>query len=1119
MSPPCEDTWEIVGGAATGGIIVRTGKDKQSPECKSRLSTGAKIRIVEANATRASYELVSGDGPEKGWVSTQFQGRDLIAKVEVGNDEKVLEEYGRRFGLQPPKDSNGFQRTSFPWAGNQAFSKEPSSQVNNQQLAQQLQNEIGLQPEALEDRAQKAPKPKLSATANQSKLPLPRSQMKGWAQDSDGDDVRICQHCNLPLGDFSYNRGGNCVHGECMAQLMVHDLRAEENARVEIEKASKEKQHTAYSIGWSPEHIPRNDEAARKLAMRDVPQGMVCLVLDEFTGSIRVGATTEPLGSMNLEYLSTALKVRRIEGHEPVFSLDPVDPLDKNTMQEKVFVPEWLAGTTAGEVLFQSDYHLKELSMGQYDQPVVGMKSGFDHTEIDGTYGWNAREWFLVRKAEVQISDMNMLVPMVKMGVEAREQVVNGSCLEDKPVTHSNHPMVKYAADFTHNFDLIAERKSVIFHLRELAKASVMAKFLLDSGAELEESWFNLSEGKEDTCSLQVPQLWNERIHSQVCIQDGSIKQGNSLEVTNGVYGGVHFGLEKFSLAGRQPVSGALSMTTGIPPRLGGGLGQFTLGATSRQPVSALSLATGIARPAPALATSAGLGGGLLAPGLAARQSQLGAGLTAGTTIQSSAGGALRPAPTQKLSFGLSRAAGLTPISSLISASGVAPAAISVPPEFSTSVGGITENAPESLTTGPGITLKHPRLSALPAGVTMMPRAGLSELTAARMQKVDISMAQKAGAGYIPGARALLAPNLQGVDLRLDQFDLSEPKRMSLEVQAGSWGSHVKSLDECVAVGSSFFAALDGSKKVFKEADHALLLKVLHPTLSDRRAEGNLFVPPDASFSYVEHLRALVKEEDILRDCRKEAFFAEDFAMSNPGTLFPHSWTPAVEVASGNDSASEGRSVGSLVARPEYTNQTVLLKHLKKSAPVFDKTMEDGLRFRTYRIGTLEVRTTQEHTSQEEVVGAVFSIQNPQAIASTPDIIDERERLTKLMEYVEQVDVVPGADVKRVNRRYYLVLETEKGNKIVTERMCEGRLSWVFNPADLEDRNSLAKLTRSEICASDVSIRDMLSCRAKLAEDSAVSSKRFVQAMFNRAVGSAGGVRPSNRDFSKGLKA
>merc|ERR1719491_707796 len=86
-------------------------------------------------------------------------------------------------------------------------------------------------------------------------------------------------------------------------------------------------------------------------------------------------------------------------------------------MQVKRFEPAWLAGTSIGEVMFQADYHLKELSMGEYEQPVLGMKSAaalIQSSKRDEE--WNAREWFVVRNAVVQLTDSNVLVPKVKMG-------------------------------------------------------------------------------------------------------------------------------------------------------------------------------------------------------------------------------------------------------------------------------------------------------------------------------------------------------------------------------------------------------------------------------------------------------------------------------------------------------------------------------------------------------------------------------------------------------------------------------------------------------------------------------------------------------------------------------
>merc|ERR1712050_140162 len=78
-------------------------------------------------------------------------------------------------------------------------------------------------------------------------------------------------------------------------------------------------------------------------------------------------------------------------------------------------------------------------------------------------------------------------------------------------------------------------RKSVVYHLRELAKASVMAKFLLDAEVEIDEFWFDYAPEAKPICCLEVPQLWNDHFRSD---QTGTR-----------VYGGVQFGLDRFSLA------------------------------------------------------------------------------------------------------------------------------------------------------------------------------------------------------------------------------------------------------------------------------------------------------------------------------------------------------------------------------------------------------------------------------------------------------------------------------------------------------------------------------------------------------------------------------------------
>lgn len=43
----------------------------------------------------------------------------------------------------------------------------------------------------------------------------------------------------------------------------------------------------------------------------------------------------------------------------------------EKTPQKKVYEPSWLAGTSVGDVMFQADYFLKELALGEYTMPVA----------------------------------------------------------------------------------------------------------------------------------------------------------------------------------------------------------------------------------------------------------------------------------------------------------------------------------------------------------------------------------------------------------------------------------------------------------------------------------------------------------------------------------------------------------------------------------------------------------------------------------------------------------------------------------------------------------------------------------------------------------------------------
>eukprot|EP00930_Biecheleria_cincta_P060793 TRINITY_DN4638_c0_g5_i1.p1 TRINITY_DN4638_c0_g5~~TRINITY_DN4638_c0_g5_i1.p1 ORF type:complete len:990 (-),score=227.90 TRINITY_DN4638_c0_g5_i1:39-2951(-) len=921
--------WKVVGGADHGGIVVRTERALTSAAEESRLATDAIVKEIEFNDGRLNYELVSGSGPAKGWVSATLRGKALLVKenrnstmaeVVVKSEEQPSEEekeafrqYAEKFAEARNGLQEGYNRRAFPWAVN--VPKTGTTPAEAVEAAKAFKGGNG--------RSQKKElKPRLSEV------------------DSDGEDVPMCAQCHLPVGEVAYRsqEGGDaCLHAECMAQVIAKEGQLEEERRMKREKANKLKSRMEYEIGWRAETVPKNAAIAERLGCSPLPQGLCCLVFDELARTVKIAATHEPAASVNLEYLMLALKVRKDKCREPLFSLDPVDTKNiEKSPQVKRYEPEWLAGTSVGDVMFQADYFLKELALGEYDMPVVGMLSVFDWSEQQDKFEkWAAREWFVVKKAEVRMAQDKTLIPHVKMGVEAREQVVGKDGLEDKAVTRPNHPCKKFAEAFTRNFDLIAERKSVLYHLRELAKASVMAKFLVDSHAKVDNTWYELADELVKTTKPeahpQIPNLWNMRGNSRIQLKNGRLVDMATGGTTSmqAIYGGVQFGLDKFELAQRASLQGSQMMA----PKMQG----MQMG--SRQPM-------------------------------------------------------------------------------------------------------------------------------------FMPQ---------RFQ-----LGQR---GETP----------QGVDLNLDSFSLTSPERMNGNLPPCS--ASLDSLEGRVTLGRAFLSSLQqGACPGLKPEHHQLLKKIFNPAISDRTEEGAAFVPPDPNLEYIGKVRNLVNEEQLTLSRRKMLFCDKGFMADNAGPEFPSAWTSRFQVESeGRTQASSRHALVQVEADPAF-QKFLMDEVLPSAAPEFAKPTEDGTMFRVYRIGSLEIRTTQERQSQE-TIGAVFSRSAPSwqlQSGKQAKEVGQAEEVTKAKVYVEAKE----ADKLHVGSssslcRYYVVLETAASNVVVTELLSNGSVSWAVNPDRLEDRNSLARLLFTIDCKE--TLADGIK---KLQAKPWRTSKAYAKAIFELTAGS-----------------
>merc|ERR1712217_462838 len=255
-------------------------------------------------------------------------------------------------------------------------------------------------------------------------------------------------------------------------------------------------------------------------------------------------------------------------------------------------------------------------------------------------------------------------------------------------------------------------------------------------------------------------------------------------------------------------------------------------------------------------------------------------------------------------------------------------------------------------------------------------------------------------------------------------------------------------LDDGVDISEAFWMNIeDDMDSMFNEEDRLLLNQVFNPALSDRRSEGDRFVPPDTSLEYTQRLRALVQEEMAVQEQRMDHFFSKEFEQENAGPLFPLSWTCNMEIS------HETKSRPQLHPRQDFAQAHMLEDALESVVTDFDKVTEEVSRFSIIRIGSLEVRTIAEQDC-EPVIGAVFSVHAP---TEGKQSISEQEEVVKATEYVERAGL---------EFQVYVVLETDQRNKLVVEEMDDGTLRFEENPSNLEDRTSLAKVLRTAKCSS-----------------------------------------------------
>lgn len=288
------------------------------------------------------------------------------------------------------------------------------------------------------------------------------------------------------------------------------------------QKAENSRRHRLF---WRPEIVPGPGRALRSLGVLSAQilrSPSVCVIYDKAHGSVCCAAAPkrDQAAAVNIWYLICSLKVLHEHRREPVFSLDPKDKHSiAGETQVKRFEPPWLAGSVVGEVLFQADYALKELCLGERMLPSMpDVLSRLNDTTESGERA--GRQWFVIRQATVTETDDGVLVPHVKMGVEARRLMLCAEGYRDAEHTDANDPFVQQARAITAHFKDVASQLKAVGELVALAKAMVVAKYLLSKGCQCDGSMLSKCVlpmvPEEHEYSLEIPTLARRRRSSSV---------------------------------------------------------------------------------------------------------------------------------------------------------------------------------------------------------------------------------------------------------------------------------------------------------------------------------------------------------------------------------------------------------------------------------------------------------------------------------------------------------------------------------------------------------------------------------------------------------------------------
>ncbi|CAD8099758.1 unnamed protein product [Paramecium sonneborni] len=176
------------------------------------------------------------------------------------------------------------------------------------------------------------------------------------------------------------------------------------------------------------------------------------------------------------------------------FSLEPEenDQEMNQPFQQKIYFPQYLEGTTVGEVLYQADFLLKQMSLGievLQREPLQTRPFEYGNLDIQPLYKLDpeyfARLFLKIGKLKLNIIEdkhnhiHKLVIEKIDMAVDAK--VVNEQ-LQDEVIQDENNGAYRFAKQFAKIYDSIGEKYPVLFRLRQVLMANYLAKYMFEKG-------------------------------------------------------------------------------------------------------------------------------------------------------------------------------------------------------------------------------------------------------------------------------------------------------------------------------------------------------------------------------------------------------------------------------------------------------------------------------------------------------------------------------------------------------------------------------------------------------------------------------------------------------------